>query len=178
MRIGSRPVPVDVAFGGACYGVVDSESAGLGLISAHLPDLRRLGEQIRAAVDAEIRFVHPGHDALKGVHGVVFTGPASGPQADLRAVTVCGGGQIAASPSESAIGALMAVLDTIGLLPDDAHFTAEGLVGTAWTGRITGRSRVGDYLAIVPEVEGSAWVTGEYTALAQTDDPLVDGFCL
>jgi proline racemase len=41
---------------------------------------------------------------------------------------------------------------------------------------VTGRTIVGDYPAIVPEIEGSAWITGEHTFIVDDDDPLKEGF--
>jgi proline racemase len=35
---------------------------------------------------------------------------------------------------------------------------------------------VGEYQAIVPEIEGSAWITGEHTFLIDENDPLRAGF--
>jgi proline racemase len=35
---------------------------------------------------------------------------------------------------------------------------------------------VGEYPAIVPEIQGSAWITGEQTFSVDPDDPLGDGF--
>jgi proline racemase len=72
----------------------------------------------------------------------------------------------------------MAVLDAMGLLADDQPFTHESLVGTTFRGRIVGRTEVGEYPAIVPEIEGSAWITGEHTFLIDDDDPLKEGFLL
>ncbi|MGE4056548.1 MAG: proline racemase family protein, partial [Vicinamibacterales bacterium] len=81
VRAGGRTLPVDLAYGGACYAVVDSEAAGLGLTAQHIPAIRRMGAAILEAIGA-VRFAHPVYDAIRGVHGVVFTGPASLPEAD------------------------------------------------------------------------------------------------
>ena len=54
----------------------------------------------------------------------------------------------------------------------------ESLIGTTFKGRIVGRTLVGDSQAIVPEIEGSAWITGEHTFLIDGDDPLKAGFRL
>ena len=70
----------------------------------------------------------------------------------------------------------MAVLDAMGLLAEDRRFVHEGLIGTQFRGRLAGRTAVGEYQAIVPEIEGSAWITGEHTFLIDEDDPLRDGF--
>ncbi len=66
----------------------------------------------------------------------------------------------------------MAVLSEMGVLGDDAPFVHESIVGTLFTGRVAGRTRVGDRTAIVPEIDGTAWITGEHTFLIDGDDPL------
>jgi proline racemase len=71
----------------------------------------------------------------------------------------------------------MAVLDEMGVLAaNDGTFVHESLIGTLFTGRVASRARVGDYAAIVPEISGSAWITGEHTFLVDADDPLRAGF--
>ncbi len=73
----------------------------------------------------------------------------------------------------------MAVLTAMGLLGDDGGgFVHESITGTGWSGRITGRTTVGDYEAIVPTIEGSAWITGEHTFFIEETDPIRDGFLL
>jgi proline racemase len=72
----------------------------------------------------------------------------------------------------------MAVIDAMGLMPQDRPFGHESLIGTLFTGRITGRTRVGDFEAILPELEGSAWITGEHVFLVDEEDPLKSGFRL
>jgi proline racemase len=64
----------------------------------------------------------------------------------------------------------------MGLLGDDARFVHESLIGTRFNGRIASRTVVGEVLAIVPEIEGSAWITGEHTFIVDDEDPLKDGF--
>jgi proline racemase len=42
--------------------------------------------------------------------------------------------------------------------------------------RVASRTAVGDLPAIVPEIEGSAWITGEHTFIVDDEDPLKAGF--
>jgi proline racemase len=70
----------------------------------------------------------------------------------------------------------MAVVDAMGLLAEDKPFVHESLIGTRFVGRIAGRTTAGEYQAITPEIEGSAWITGEHTFLIDETDPLKDGF--
>jgi proline racemase len=64
----------------------------------------------------------------------------------------------------------------MGLLSADKPFVHESLIGTRFNGRVTAHTVVGEHPAIVPEIEGSAWITGEHTFIVDDDDPLKDGF--
>ena len=176
VKLGTRTVRVDVAFGGAFYAIVDSEAAGLGLASAYGAELRRAGRQIRNAIDASHPIAHPLDAALRGMTGTIFTGPPEASDAHMRSVAVVGDGQLGRSPSGTGTAALMAVLHAMGLLDAAAPFVNEGIIGTRFIGRLAATTAIGDYPAIVPEVEGSAWITGEHTWLADQSDPLLDGF--
>jgi proline racemase len=70
----------------------------------------------------------------------------------------------------------MAVIDAMGLLGADKPFVHESLIGTRFTGRVASRTIVAEHQAIVPEIEGSAWITGEHTFIVDDTDPLKNGF--
>src|SRR5205807_5095694 len=72
VKLGTRQVRADVAFGGAFYAIVDSESAGLPIDSAHLPELRRVGMEIKHAIEASHPVVHPLEAGLRGIYGTIF----------------------------------------------------------------------------------------------------------
>jgi proline racemase len=174
VKLGNRQIRVDVAFGGAFYAIVDSEAVGLPIDAAHLPELRRVGMEIMRAIDAAHVIVHPLDAGLCGIYGAIFTGPSNA--VDLRNVTVFAGAQVDRSPCGTGTAAVMAVIDAMGLLTGDQPFVHESVIGTRFSGRVVGRTKVGEYQAIVPEIEGSAWITGEHTFLIDEDDPLKHGF--
>jgi len=171
-----RTMTADVAFGGAFYAIVDAEAAGLPLEPSHLPELRRMGMAVKADVERQMKVQHPVEAGLHGLYGTIFTAPARHPDAHLRNVTIFADAEVDRSPCGSGTAAVMAVLDEMGLLGEDAPFVHESLVGTLFHGRLTGRTRVGDHPAIVPAIAGSAWITGEHTFLIDGDDPLKAGF--
>jgi trans-L-3-hydroxyproline dehydratase len=176
VKVGSRAIRADVAFGGAFYAIVDSEAVGLPIDAAHLTELRRAGMEIKHAIEAAHTIVHPLDAGLAGIYGTIFTGPPSGEHADLRNVTIFADAEVDRSPCGTGTAAVMAVIDAMGLLGTDRPFVHESLIGTRFTGRVTARAEVGELLAIVPEIEGSAWITGEHTFLVDENDPLKDGF--
>ena len=178
VRIGSRELRVDIACGGLFYAIVDTEAVGIPLTGDRLPELRRIAGDIIEAVDTS-----PGAESLPEsaavvVSGVVFTGPPQHPDSHLRAVTVMSGGAVDRSPGGTGMTAVMSVLDAMGLLPDDRPFVQEGLAGSLFAGRVTSRTIVGARPAIVSEIEGRAWITGEHTFIVQDDDPFREGFTL
>jgi proline racemase len=175
---GTRTIRVDVAFGGAFYAIVDCEAVGLPIDVPHLPDLRRVGMEIKHAIDAAHTIAHPLEPSLHGIYGTIFTGPPSDERADLRNVTVFADAEVDRSPCGTGTAAVMAVVDAMGLLDQERPFVHESLIGTRFRGRVVGRSAVGEYQAIVPEIEGSAWITGEHTFLVDDADPLKAGFRL
>jgi proline racemase len=173
VKVGTRQIRVDVAFGGSFFAIVDTEATGIPLMPARLPELRRLGVDICSSLDLVPE--HPFDAKLAGISGVIFTGPPQDPEAHLRNVTVGAGGSVDLSASGTGTSAVMAVLDAMGLLPERQPFVHEGLSGSLLRGRVTARSKVADMAAVITEIDGSAWITGEHTFLLDEDDPFREG---
>ena len=178
IRVGTRDVHVDVAFGGAFYAIVDSEMVGIPIVPERLPDLRRVGMEIKHAVEKAVTVEHPLEPQLRGIYGTIFTGLPSNPLADLRNVTIFADAEVDRSPCGTGTAAVMAVLAAMGVLTRDQRFTHESIIGTTFRGRVVDEALVGELAAIVPEIEGEAYITGENTFLIDDRDPLKHGFRL
>ena len=176
VTLGARSLSVDVAFGGAFYAIVDAESAGLSVTPERLPQLREAGDVIARAIERHIKVVHPLEPGLSGVYGTIFTGPPTVEGAHLRNVTIFADREVDRSPCGTGTCAVFAVLDAMGLVNDAQPFVHESIIGTTFTARVTQRTMVGELPAIVPELTGSAWITGEHTFMVSADDPLRTGF--
>lgn len=175
VRLGTRELRVDVAFAGMFYAIVDTEATGIPLRPERIHDLRRLGVDVQAALNAAANYAHPLEPKAGGIAGVIFTGPPVDPEAHLRSVVVTGT-VVDRSPGGIATAAVMAVLDAMGLLADDQQFVHESITGSLFRGRAARRTLIGDSPALVAEIEGSAWITGEHTFLLDEDDPMKEGF--
>lgn len=175
IQLGARHLRADLAFGGAFYAIVDAEAAGLAIDMAHVPELRRAGLAIKEAVERTVVIAHPMH-GTSALDGTIFTGPPHDTGADLRNAVVFADGAVDRSPGGTGTSAVMAVVDAMGLLAEDGLFVHESLLGTRFNGRVSGRTAIGDYSAIVTDIEGSAWVTGEHTFVLDDHDPLKHGF--
>lgn len=175
VALGSRSIRVDLAFGGCFHAIVDTEGIGVPLHAHRIPDLRRLGIEICKSINTSHAVEHPVDPSLTGISGVVFTAPPHDPEADLRNLTVLASGVVDRSGSATGTSAVMAVLDAMGLLPDDRPFVHEGRPGSLLRGRAVRRTAVGETPAVETEIEGTAWITGEHSLLVDDDDPLREG---
>jgi proline racemase len=169
-----------IAYGGAFYVFVDVRSLGLDAEPAALPELVRLGREIKALVEASHEVVHPLEPELRDVYGVVFhrnEGRVEGGLAQ-RNVTVFADGEIDRSPCGSATSARLALLERTGELARGDRLLHRSVIGTEFEARVVGDDRVGDFPAVVTEVAGSAHLTGFHQFVLQPDDPLGTGFLL
>ncbi len=178
VKIGSRDLRVDVAFGGAFYAVLDAESAGLAVVPSRLSDLKTLGMQIAREIERILPVEHPLEPGLTGIYGTIFTGPPEADEAHLRNVTIFADHEVDRSPCGTGTCAVLAVLDAMGLVDDAVPFVHESIIGTTLRARVESRTTVGELPAIVPELTGSASITGEHTFIVNPDDPLAHGFRL
>lgn len=178
VEVEGRLVPVDVAFGGAFYAIVDGEAAGVPIRREELGRLRALGGLVRDRIDRTVDVVHPGDARLHGIYGTIFTGPPDAEGAHLRNVTVFADAQVDRSPCGTGTSAVMAVVAAMGLLDPGGRFVHESLIGSTFSGTVEGRTSVGELPAIVPRIEGRAWITGRHEFVLDDEDPLNEGFLL
>jgi proline racemase len=175
VALGHRTVPVDIAWGGPYFGIVDSEAAGVPLSSSSVPELRRVARAIADELARSFTFVHPVTSGLGGLAGVVFTGPPNTPGAQLRGLALSPDGFADRAPSGAAMAAILAVFHAMGLAGEE-RFVMEGLAGTTLAARVTGETRTGELPAVRVSVEGEAWITGEHRWVIAPGDPLREGF--
>jgi proline racemase len=195
-----RTVPVDglgdvettIAYGGAFYALVDAAQAGLGrapgptlpgspLAASHAGALDRLvvaASAIKAAVLRAGPIAHPVERDINGLYGVVTGWPPRHGGADQTSLTVFADREVDRSPCGTCTSAVMAARWADGRLALHAPFVNESPVGTRFSGRLVEETRVGPHPAVVPEVTGSASITGFHTFVLDADDPLPDGFLL
>ena len=57
-------------------------------------------------------------------------------------------------------------------------FVVESIIGSRFTGRVVRETRFGPHAAVIPEVEGSAWISGRGELWFDPSDPLREGFIL
>jgi trans-L-3-hydroxyproline dehydratase len=171
-------VRYDVAFGGAFYAYVDADALGLELTAARYRDLIDAGMRVKRAVAASREIRHPFERELSFLYGTIFTGAAQTPGVDSRNVCVFAEGEVDRSPTGTGVSGRVALEHARGRLREGQPFVVESIIGTRFTGRVLRETTYGPHRAVVPEIEGSAWITGRSEFVFAPDDPLAAGFIL
>jgi proline racemase len=168
-----RSRTVDVAFGGAFYASLEER-----VQPGELPRLIELGREIKRELEAWQDVVHPLEPELRDVYGVVFWQEEGAEPLTQRNVTVFADGEVDRSPCGSGTSARLALLDRSGRLPRGAELRHLSVVGTEFRGRVVGDDEVAGIPAVVTEVVGTAFRTGEHLFTLDPHDALGDGFLL
>ena len=181
-------VTVDVAWGGMFYVIADAAPFGLSLTPGEGRTIARIGELIKAAAREQLPVVHPENPDIRDVTIAQLSGPPASPANHRRnAVVVSTGtldwndpstwtGALDRSPCGTGTCAKMATLHARGQLRLDQPFRHEGVLGTVFTGALLEETTVGPYPAVVPQLSGTAWITGIAQYVVDPDDPFPEGF--
>ena len=185
---GIGAVKVDVAWGGMFYAIAEAAALGVELSPQNGREIVRLGEMLKAAAREQIPVAHPEHPGISGISIIELTGPPTVPGAHGRNTVIVSSGTLDWGRPESFTGVLdrspcgtgtcarMAVLHARGKLQIGDDFVHEGILGTTWTGRLLRETTVGPYRAVVPQITGSAWITGRTEIVVDDHDPFPEGY--
>src|SRR5438876_548753 len=168
---GVGEVPLDVAVGvGNVFAVVDAERLGVAVRREQVKKIAQRGMAVREAVNAQLQVDVPGVGKTSVDNVLVHELP------DAHGVSpnalVWGPGQVDAAPCGSGTCARTALFHHRGVMAVGSTFVSQGLLGTTFTGRIAGETMVEGRRAILPEVTGTAYLTGTSQFLFDPDDPV------
>ncbi|MCD6116551.1 proline racemase family protein [bacterium] len=175
---GMGKVRYDIAFGGAFYAFVHAADLGLSMESGYYRDLIEKGMAVKRAVMQAREIVHPFEKDLSFLYGTIFTGPSVSRDADSRNVCIFAEGEVDRSPTGTGVSARMALHYARGEIGINKPMVIESILGTKFTGRVYSETSFGPYQAVIPEVEGTAFITGKNEFVINPDDSLKHGFIL
>jgi len=172
-------VKYDLAFGGAFYAYVNADEIDLELEAKNYSEILRFGRSIKNAVIANSHKVkHPFEDDLSFLYGTIFISQHASSGADNKNVCVFADGEVDRSPTGSGVSGRMAIHHARGEIEIGEKMKIESIVGSVFTGSVIKEVDFGPFKAVIPEVEGEAFVTGQHTFYIDPDDPLKEGFFL
>lgn len=178
VRVDGRAVDMTIAFGGAFYAYIDAPTYGFDLVPGEAGRLIEFGQKVKATVAAHYRIEHPdGDDDLNFLYGCIFVKPGQKP-GHSRNACVFADGQLDRSPTGTGVSGRAAIHWSRGELALGESLEIESIIGTRFKVRCVEETQVGGLRAIVPEVSGSASLTGRHQFTLDARDPLPQGFQL
>jgi proline racemase len=170
-------VPLDIAVGaGNVFAIVEAPSLGLAVRAEAARKIAARGMAVREAINAQLRADVPGMGKTSVENVIVHELPDR--EGVSRNALVWGPGQVDPAPCGSGTCARMALLHHRGRLAVGGALISEGLLGLRFAGRIAGETEVEGRRAILPEITGTAYITGLSQFLFDPEDPVRDGFLL
>mgnify|MGYP001817735500 CR=1 FL=1 len=175
-----RQVSADIAYGGDSFIIVDASQLGLSLQPDEAKDLAELGVRFSAAATEQVGFAHPDNPDWTHISFCLFATPVlrDGNDLSTRHAVAIRPGKIDRSPTGTGVSARLAVLHARGEIGADDRLVARSIIDSQFIGRIDEETMVGDTPAILPSIEGRAWITGTRELQLDPDDPWPLGYRL
>lgn len=174
---GVGEVPLDVAVGvGNVFAIVEARHLGLSVRRELAKKIALRGMAVREAVNGQLQVDVPGPGKTSVDNVLVHELPdADGVSPNAL---VWGPGQVDAAPCGSGTCARMALFHHRGLMAVGSTFVSRGLLGLDFRGRIAGETEVEGRRAILPEITGTAYLTGFSQFHFDPEDPVRAGYLL
>jgi proline racemase len=181
-------VRADIVFGGQFFVQAAAADLGVELVPGAAKQLARAGAVLRTVAERTFPVSHPLNPDIDRVGLVMLHGPSPTPGADGRNTVVLPAGTVDLDDPTTWIGTLdrspcgtgtcarMAARHSRGELEIGQDFVHESLLGTTFTGRLRGETRIGEHRAVLPALSGRGWITGFNQHILDDDDPFPTGY--
>ena len=173
---GLGAVRYDIAYGGSFYVFVRAEGLDVTTTPQDFNALIEKGMAVKRAVMAAGPITHPFEEDLSFLYGTIIIGPPRSEGVHSSNVCIFAEGEVDRCPTGTGVSARLALHHARGEIGTDEPIVIESILGTRFTGRVVEVTTFGDSDAVIPEVEGSAWIIGRNEFLMDPEDPLKDGF--
>lgn len=171
-------VQLDIAYGGNIYAILPAEKFGLHIVPEQASEIIRIGNILKEAINEQVEVCHPEIPFENHVTHVEFYEGHIGTEQPVRNAVVIPPGAIDRSPCGTGTSAKLAILAGKGEIKKGEQFVHESIIGSQFTCKYIDDSEVAGIPAVIPEVTGSAWVTGIHTFILEPDDVFQTGFQL
>ena len=170
-------ISYDISFGGSFFALVDADKLNLELEMDNLDEIIQLGMRLREQINQEQEICHPTLNIDK-VDLIEFYGKSKQPQATLKNCVVFGNAQADRSPCGTGTSAKLAALYAKGKIGLNVPLVYESITGSLFVGKAIDETMVGANAGVIPEITGSAYITGINQWIIDDIDPLRFGFLM
>ncbi len=171
-------VKYHISFGGAFYAFVDADELGISMAGENVNQLIDYGMKIKREVMKIKEIIHPVDSDLSFLYGTIFYGKAHDKKNDSRNVCIFAEGEVDRCPTGTGVSARMALHYKQGIIDLNQPMLIESIIGTVFSGKAHKTLTFENYEAVIPEVEGHAFITGKNEFIFDPEDNIKKGFIL
>ncbi|MFQ5622372.1 MAG: proline racemase family protein [Paracoccaceae bacterium] len=177
---GLGTLAVDTAYGGDSFVIVNADDLGFAIEPHEARDIAQTGARITQAANAQLGFSHPDLPHWTHISFCQIARPArkTGGILTGKSAVAIDPGKLDRSPCGTGCSARMAVMQARGEMAVGDRFRGLSILDSRFDCRIVGETILGDRPAIIPSIEGRAWITGTHQLMRDPDDPWPEGYRL
>ena len=174
-------VTVDVGFGGTFYALISDKELGLDIRKTSAVKLATAAKEIMEVCSEDVKVTHPEADDLAFVFGCIITDGrdqfAEFRDEPSRQMCYYGkAGGVDRSPCGSGVTARIAVQYHKRQIALSQSRVFESIVGSKFTGSPVQETKIGEFSAVLVDVEGLANYCGKGQYTLEQNDPFQEGF--
>jgi proline racemase/trans-L-3-hydroxyproline dehydratase len=171
-------ITIDISFGGNFFAQVESSQLKTELEMQNISRIIDRALAIRKECNRRVRVEHPELEHIKGIHQIQIYSKIGESPKTYKNIVVFGEGQVDRSPCGTGTSALMSLLYYKKELKIQEEIMNKSILDTMFRGKLLRLHRVKEFEAMVPQVTGSAYITGFHQFVVDPRDPLKNGFLL
>ena len=171
-------IKYDLAFGGAYYAIVNTNDLGLEFEPKDVNEIINFGMSIKQAIIEKEEIMHPTEPEMNFLYGTIFTSKPKNQNNHSRNICVFANGEVDRSPTGTGVSARAAVHYARKEINLDEPITIESIIGSTFTVSILEETKIGEKDAVIPQVLGTANITGMNTLWIDPSDEKGQGFIL
>ena len=175
--IDGKKIKYDISFGGSFFALVDLSQIGKTVTPENIQELTRFRMQLVKQVNEEVKIKHPTLD-ITSVDLAELYCSTTPPGCTMKNVVIFGDHMADRSPCGTGTSAKLATLYAWDEIKIGEEFRYESFTGSVFRGVIKEEASVGDFKAVIPQITGSAYITGMGTYVIDPTDPLKYGFSI
>jgi proline racemase len=176
---GFGTLTVDIAFGGDSFVIVPAKALGFEIVPDEARELTEIGARITQAANDQLGFSHPKND-WSIISFCQFTKPTTIKNGVMvgKSTVVIDPGKLDRSPTGTGCSARMATLVARGELSVGDAFIGYSILDSRFDCKVESLTDLNGTPAIIPSLQGRAWICGKTELMRHPDDPWQQGYRL
>jgi proline racemase len=171
-------ISVDIAYGGNFFGLVSARELSLEIKKENVSKLITYGMKLREIINDTTNIYHPYNKDLNKVELIEIYDSYGNEKITHKNCVVFGNNQVDRSPCGSGTSAMLALQYFNNKIKINESFINESIIGTKFLGKVVKKVKVGNFDAIIPEIQGKSYITGNHHFIIDNNDPLCKGITL